>query len=257
MGRRPFVVGNWKMNHTRAAARDWRRALETLVREKPLPDAVEIGVAPPFTSLGAFEGALPGGLRLGAQDLHWEAKGAFTGEISAEMLREAGCDFAIVGHSERRQLFGETDERAGRKVAAARAAGLEVILCVGETENEREAERTAEVVERQLRKGLERLASRSGAGLVVAYEPVWAIGTGRVAAPAQAQEVHAFLRSALAALLGEAAADEVRILYGGSVSPKNAAELAAQPDVDGFLVGGASLEASSFHAVALAAERAV
>jgi triosephosphate isomerase len=207
---------------------------------------VQVAVAPPFTALAAAAEALRGGpVELCAQDVHWEKQGAFTGEVSAAMLADVGCRHAIVGHSERRQLFGETDETVRRKVGALLAAGLRPIVCVGELLAEREAGRTLEVAGRQLRAALAGLPAEPVAALTVAYEPVWAIGTGKTATAAQAQEVHAALRAILRELVG-ATADAVRIQYGGSVKPENAAELMAQPDVDGALVGGASLVAGDF-----------
>ncbi len=247
MDRMPLIVGNWKMHHTRATARAFCAELRERHVESPLPAGTEIGIAPPFTSLdvvGEGLGELP--VFLAAQDVHWEPSGAFTGEIAPGMLSELGCRMVIVGHSERRHLFGETDERVARKVAAVVDAGMVPILCVGETEDERDADRTRSVVETQLRKGLERIEPRDPARLVVAYEPVWAIGTGRVATPGQVEEVHGFLRDVLASIGGRGFASGVRILYGGSVKPGNAAGLAGLPHVDGFLVGGASLEAATF-----------
>jgi len=245
--RTPLIVGNWKMNHTRATARAFCAELGELHAERPLPAGIEIGIAPPFTSLDVVgDGLAELPVFLAAQDVHWEPSGAFTGEIAPGMLSELGCRMVIVGHSERRHLFGETDERVARKVAAVRDAGMVPILCVGETEDERDADRTRAVVESQLRKGLGKIQPGAPERLVVAYEPVWAIGTGRVATPQQVEEVHGFLRDVLASIGGQAFAGGVRILYGGSVKPGNAAGLAVLPHVDGFLVGGASLEASTF-----------
>jgi triosephosphate isomerase len=191
---------------------------------------------------------------LAAQNVHWETSGAFTGEVSAEMIREVGCRMVIIGHSERRHVFGENDERISRKVEAAAEAGLIPILCVGETEEQRDAGRTEIVIEDQLRRGLERRRFENPAHLLVAYEPVWAIGTGRTATSEQAQEAHEFLRNVLASATSSSVAEGTRLLYGGSVKPANAGELAAMPDVDGFLVGGASLEAASLVAIARAFE---
>jgi triosephosphate isomerase len=243
VARRKFVCGNWKMHRTapeaRALAREVRAGVEALAA------AVDVAVAPPYTALAAVGAELAGSaIGLAAQNLHWEVQGAFTGEISAPMLADAGCGFVLVGHSERRQLFGETDESVRRKVAAALAAGLHPIVCVGETLPERESGRTLEVVGRQVRAALHGLAAEAGR-LTLAYEPVWAIGTGRTASAAQAQEVHAAVRAILREL-APAAAEQVRIQYGGSVKPENAAELMSQPDVDGALVGGASLKAADF-----------
>lgn len=254
MARNPLVMGNWKMNHTRAKTREWCRSMNEHLGEQQLPDRIGLGLAPPFTALDvAAEQAGPR-LIIAAQNVHWETSGAFTGEVSAEMLREAGCHMVIIGHSERRHVFGENDERISRKVAAAAEAGLVPILCVGETEDQRDSGRTEAVIEEQLRRGLERRRFDDPHGLVVAYEPVWAIGTGRTATAQQAQEAHSFLRNVLASATGTAVADGVRLLYGGSVKPANAAELAGMPDVDGFLVGGASLEADSLMAIARAFE---
>ena len=244
MARKKFVCGNWKMHKTAAEARalvgELRPALE------PLAGDVLVAVAPPFTALAAAAEALRGGaIHLAAQNVHAEPQGAFTGEVSAGMLAEAGCQHVIVGHSERRQLFGETDETVRRKVGAVLAAGMRPIVCVGELLAEREAGRTLEVVGRQVRAGLAGLPATAVAALTVAYEPVWAIGTGKTATAAQAQEVHAAIRAILRELAGDTA-DQVRIQYGGSVKPDNARELMSQPDVDGALVGGASLKAQDF-----------
>jgi triosephosphate isomerase len=254
MSRTPLVFGNWKLHLTRAGARAWCASFRALAEVEPLPSGAVVGIAPTFTSLDAArEGCAGLPVLIGGQDLHWEPSGAFTGEVSAEMLREAGASHVIVGHSERRHIFGESDERIGRKVAAAREAGLVPILCVGETEDEREAGRTAEVIEAQLRRGLASATPASGAELVLAYEPVWAIGTGRVAQPPQVEEAHGFLRSILAAVTSRAVANEVRILYGGSVNAGNAPGLSRLTEVDGFLVGGASLDPAVFRKILEAA----
>jgi len=253
MARRKFVCGNWKMHKT------GNEALQ-LVRElgERLSGATtaQIGIAPPFTALAQVKWALSQGrspIQLFGQNCHHEKQGAFTGEVSALMLKDAGCDGVILGHSERRQLFGETDEGVARKVKAALAEGLHPIVCVGETLQEREAGRTWEVVSRQMRAGLAGLDTGAVQKLTIAYEPVWAIGTGRNATAAQAQEVHGQIRGLLRELGGAAAADAVRIQYGGSVKPDNAAELLGQPDVDGALVGGASLKAEDFAKIVEAA----
>jgi triosephosphate isomerase len=207
----------------------------------------EVMIAPPFTALEAVAAVLADTrLRLGAQNLHWETTGAYTGEIAAPMLREAGCSHVIIGHSERRQYFGETDDTVNRRLRAAVAGGLIPVVCVGETLEERESERTEAVVVRQLRGGLAGLDADALAACVVAYEPVWAIGTGRTATPEQAQDVHALIRRELGALAGERLAAGTRVVYGGSVKPDNVDALMAQPDIDGALVGGASLDAASF-----------
>jgi len=242
--RKPIVAGNWKMNKTAAQALELVAGLKA---ELGRMTAVEVVVCPPFTALAAVGPALRGtALALGAQNVHWEKSGAFTGEVSAEMLAEAGVQYAIVGHSERRQYFGETDAHVNRRARAALAAGLIPILCVGETLVEREAGRTLAVVERQVRQGLEGLPPADVARMVLAYEPVWAIGTGKTATTAQAQEVHAAIRGLLQAIAGAGVADAVRLQYGGSVKPANAKELFSQPDIDGGLIGGASLEVKSF-----------
>lgn len=250
--RKPVVAGNWKMHKTAtealALARELRNALG-VVR-----DQVEVVLAPPFTALYPVGKAVEdSNLSLAAQNCHAEAQGAFTGEVSAPMLKELGCRFVILGHSERRQLFGETDEGVNRKAKAVLAAGMLPIVCVGETLQERESGRTLEIVSRQLAGGLAGMEGGSVGRLVIAYEPVWAIGTGRTATSAQAQEVHAHIRGWVAQALGKEAAAAVRIQYGGSVKPDNAAELLGQPDVDGALVGGASLKAADFAAIVKAA----
>ncbi|WP_242395733.1 triose-phosphate isomerase [Anaeromyxobacter oryzisoli] len=253
MARTPFVCGNWKMHETVPEA----VALASEVRDG-LGEAagkVQVAVAPPFTALHAVGQALAGSrVELAAQDVHWEAKGAFTGEVSPGMLLDAGCAHCVVGHSERRHLFGETDEAVRRKVGALLGAGLRPIVCVGETLAEREGSRTLEVVERQVRQGLAGLSAEQLERVTVAYEPVWAIGTGKTATAAQAQEVHAAIRKILREL-GGSAADRIRIQYGGSVKPENARELMSQPDVDGALVGGASLKAKDFLAIVKGALR--
>ena len=253
MARRKFVCGNWKMHKTQGEARELVRALAPLL--EALAGRVQVAVAPPFTALAAAAEALRGtAMELAAQDVHFEKQGAFTGEVSAPMLAEVGCHHGIVGHSERRQLFGETDETVRKKVGALLAAGIRPIVCVGETLAEREAGRTLEVVDRQVRAALSGLPAEPIASLTIAYEPVWAIGTGKTATTAQAQEVHAAIRKLLRELAG-GAADAVRIQYGGSVKPENAAELMAQPDVDGALVGGASLKAQDFSQIVKGANR--
>ena len=247
MARKKFVCGNWKMHKTVAEAAALVRELRAGLGESA--GAVQVAVAPPFTALSAVGEALRGSpIELSAQDVHWEPQGAFTGEVSAPMLAEVGCRHGIVGHSERRQLFGETDETVRKKTGALLAAGLRPIVCVGETLAEREAGKTLAVVDRQVRAGLAGLPAASLAAITVAYEPVWAIGTGRTATSAQAQEVHAAIRGILRELAGSVA-DGIRIQYGGSVKPENARELMNQPDVDGALVGGASLKAADFVAI--------
>ena len=250
--RRKVVAGNWKMNKTVPEALALVRELRGLVA--PLGDTVEVVVAPTFLALQPLHVALEGApLQLAAQNCHWESAGAFTGEVSAPMLAELGCAYVIVGHSERRQLFGETDDMVNKRARAVRAAGMTPILCVGETLAEREANQTLEVVERQVRGALAGFEAKDVATFVLAYEPVWAIGTGRNATSAQAQEVHAAIRALLGRLYDGETAGRVRIQYGGSVKPDNAAELLGQPDVDGALVGGASLKAADFAAIVKAA----
>ncbi|MFI5183981.1 MAG: triose-phosphate isomerase [Vicinamibacteria bacterium] len=243
--RRPVLAGNWKMYKPHAQAAQLAFALR-----EGMGDSLaerDVVVAPPFTSIPAVAEALRGsGIGLAGQNMHPDAEGAFTGEISPVMLREIGCTHVILGHSERRQLFGETDDGVARKTAAALAHGLVPIVCVGETLGEREAGQTMDVVGRQIDGALGRIAPAAVAGLLVAYEPVWAIGTGKVATPAQAQEVHAFIRQRIGASHGREAAGALRILYGGSVKPDNVGALMAEPDIDGGLVGGASLSAESF-----------
>jgi triosephosphate isomerase len=246
MARRKFVCGNWKMHKTVAEA-------VALVKELTeglggVAGKVQVAVAPPYTALQAVARSDRGPIEVAAQNVHWEAQGAFTGEVSAPMLADVGCVHCIVGHSERRQLFGETDEAVRKKTGALLAAGIRPIVCVGETLAERESGRTLDVVARQVRAALAGLAAQASA-ITIAYEPVWAIGTGKTATSAQAQEVHAAIRSVLRELCGSSAAEAVRILYGGSVKPENAAELMSQPDVDGALVGGASLKAKDFLAI--------
>jgi triosephosphate isomerase len=247
--RLPLMAGNWKMHKTLMEARNLAREVcRGLDRSLP----VEVVLAPPYTALAAVAEELAGSrVKLAAQDTFWEPQGAFTGAISPVMLKDAGCRYVIVGHSERRQHFGDTDRTVNFKLKAALAAGLTPIFCVGETIKQRQAGRTLKVVGRQLKEGLKSLTDITGEQLVVAYEPVWAIGTGLTATPDQAQEVHAFIRGQLSKLL--AAADLLRILYGGSVTPDNAALLMAQPDLDGALVGGASLKADSFLKIIAAA----
>ena len=239
----PLMAGNWKMNKTAGEAVAMAKALKPLV--SGVKD-VEILICPVFTSLYALNQEIKdSNIKLGAQNLFWEAKGAFTGEISPHMIKDAGCSYVIIGHSERRQYFGETDETVNKRTKAAFAGGLIPVVCVGETLQERENNVTFQVIEKQIRDGLSGLTGDQASALVIAYEPVWAIGTGKTATPEQAQEVHAFIRKLYAEIYKDAA-DKVRILYGGSVNPKNVSDLMKQPDIDGGLVGGASLEADSF-----------
>jgi triosephosphate isomerase len=242
--RTPFVAANWKMYKTIAEAAAYFREFGPLVSAV---DDVEMVVAPPFTGVhAAAEAARGTRVGIAGQDLYWEREGAFTGEVSAGMLKEAGARYVIIGHSERRTKFGETDEHVNRKVKAAIAGGLTPIVCVGETLEEREREQTLRVLDRQLKVGLDGLSAENVAALAVAYEPVWAIGTGRNATSAQAQEAHANIRGRLREWFGTESADACRILYGGSVKPANTKELVSQADVDGALVGGASLDPKAF-----------
>ena len=242
--RPPLIAGNWKMN---GLIKDSRDLAQGLAREIGRDDGPEVVVCPPFLALAAVREALgEGRIRLGAQDLHWESKGAYTGEISPPMLKDVGCTHAIIGHSERRHIMGETHEMVNKKVKAALAAGLTPIVCVGELLEERNMGVTREVIERQVTKGLDGLSADDWARLVVAYEPVWAIGTGKTATPRQASEVHHYVRKLAAQKAGPAVGENLRILYGGSVTPENVKELMAEEDIDGALVGGASLKVESF-----------
>jgi triosephosphate isomerase len=243
----PLIAGNWKMFKTVQEAVAFVNALKETLRGV---SGVDIVVGPPFTALhAAAEAARDTNIGVAAQDLYWEKEGAFTGEISAAMVKEAGAAFAIIGHSERRRLFSETDAGVNRKVLAALGVGLTPIVCIGETLEEREGNQTLAVLDRQVKDGLDRLAGGQVAGMVIAYEPVWAIGTGRNATAAQAGEAHAHIRTRLRQWFGGDAADRCRILYGGSVKPDNIRDLIAEPDVDGALVGGASLDPKSFAAI--------
>lgn len=243
--RTPIVAGNWKMHNNTA---DTRNLVKELIQKgKNLWGKSEVIIAPPFTSLAsAIEEARGTKIQVSGQDLFWEDKGAFTGQISGPMLKEIGCSHVIIGHSERRQYFGETDESVNKKIVAAIRNGLIPIFCLGETLQERESGATFEVLKRQLVEGLKSLVIDNPSRFIVAYEPVWAIGTGKTAGPEQAQEVHAFVRGELAGLWGKKVASEIRILYGGSVKPGNAHDLMECPDIDGGLIGGASLKADDF-----------
>ena len=252
--RAPLVAGNWKMNLTLAESRELSRRVAGAA-----PGLAGCGLVliPPFTAVAAVAAEIAGApVGLGAQDLYWEDKGAFTGEVSGPMLRDAGCAYVLVGHSERRQLFGETDDTINRKAKAALAAGLIPIVCVGEVLAERDAGRTLERIDAQLAGGLAGLSKDEFGQLVLAYEPVWAIGTGRTASPAQAEEVHAHIRGRVTEAYGNPAGECAIILYGGSVKPANAYPLFEEADIDGFLVGGASLEADGFIGIAKEALRA-
>jgi triosephosphate isomerase len=242
--RRPLIAGNWKMYKTPEEAADTARQLVELVTG--VTD-VDVMIAPTYAALGPVFNVIQNSpVGLGAQNLFWEDEGAYTGEISAPMLKAVGCQYGIIGHSERRQYFGETDETVNKKIEAAIQAGLKPVFCVGETEKERDDEQTFSVLDKQVRKGLEGLVSDQLDTLIIAYEPVWAIGTGKTATDDQAQEVHQFIRSLVEKNLGNKLSDAIRILYGGSVKPDNIAGLMSMPDIDGALVGGASLDAESF-----------
>ncbi|MBA3453231.1 MAG: triose-phosphate isomerase [Deltaproteobacteria bacterium] len=249
--RTPFVVGNWKLNKTIAES----LALVTdLKNQLGAVKGVAVGVAPVFSALHSVAKRLEGSsIATCGQNCHYEASGAWTGEVSAPLLADAGASWVIVGHSERRQFFGDTSESVGKKARAVLAANLGAIVCVGELLAERDAGRTLAVVDEQLAGGLAGIDAAGAAKIVIAYEPVWAIGTGRTATPAQAQEVHAHIRAWLANRFGAATADTIRIQYGGSVKPSNAEALMSEKDIDGALVGGASLEAADFIAIVKAA----
>lgn len=250
--RTKIIAGNWKMNI---------KPSETVALVKGIAEAVkdvntvEVVICPPAIDIPAAAQAAAGtNVLLGAENAHWEASGAYTGEISTPMLVDAGVKYVIVGHSERRQYFGETDETVNKRARAVIAAGMTAIVCVGETLEERDSGKMEDVIVRQVREGLKEISAEDSAKLVIAYEPVWAIGTGRTATPDQAQEVHALIRRTLAIMIGGDAANAVRIQYGGSMKPGNAAELLAKPDIDGGLIGGAALKADSFAAIVAAAK---
>ena len=251
--RSPFVAGNWKMNLGLREARD---LAAKVVAAAPQVGESSLILIPPCTALGTVSGVVAGSaVGVGAQDLYWEDRGAFTGEVSGPMLKDAGCAYVLVGHSERRQLFGETDESVNRRTRAALRAGLTPIVCIGEVLAERDAGLTLGRIDDQLARGLEGLSGDEIGSLVIAYEPVWAIGTGRTATPAQAEEVHAHIRGRIQGSYGNRAA-ACAIIYGGSVKPANSYPLFKERDIDGFLVGGASLEADGFIAIAREALRA-
>jgi triosephosphate isomerase len=244
MGGLPFIAGNWKMNKTVAEARDLVRELKVAIAGT---EGVEVAIAPPFTALSAVHQELQGSaIHLAAQNLFWEEKGAYTGEVSPAMLKEVGCQYVIIGHSERRQFFGETDEMVNRRMKAALGLGLKPIFCIGETLREREEGKTFSVIERQVEGGLRDLGENEVKSVVAAYEPVWAIGTGKTATPQQAEEVHRFIRERIERICSRQIAEGVRIQYGGSVTPENIKGLMDQRDIDGALVGGASLKSETF-----------
>src|SRR5499427_4945268 len=245
--RRPIIAGNWKMFKTIAETRAFLSSFLPLVADV---SHCEIVIAPPLTALAAASLATAGSrVAVSAQDVYWEKEGAFTGEVSVPMLLDAGCTYTIIGHSERRQFFGETDETVEKKTRAGIAGGLNVIACVGETLSERDAGQALDTVQRQVRNGLGRLTKANLSHIIVAYEPVWAIGTGRTATPEIAAEMHAAIRKTFAEIYNEVAADALRILYGGSVKPENISALMKEEEIDGALVGGASLDPASFAAI--------
>lgn len=241
---KPLIVGNWKMNNNITDSIKLITALKNLVKE---PVEVEVVLAPPYTSLYSVAVAnQESSFKLAGQNCYWEDEGAFTGEVSAPFLKDVGCDYVILGHSERRTLFGETDEMINKKIHAALGAELTPIFCVGESHKERESKKTFEVIEKQVRRGLSDVTMHDLESFVIAYEPVWAIGTGNNASPAQASEVHGFIRNLMAKLYDAPTANNIRILYGGSVKSSNIKELMKAPEINGVLVGGASLLADEF-----------
>lgn len=254
MTRRFFVAGNWKMNNTIEQSVSLVNSLQKETRDI---HKVDIMVAPPFTAIKSVYDALSNSsIQVGAQDVFWEESGAYTGEVSPMMLKDAGCKWVIIGHSERRQSFGETDDTVNRKIKAALAAGLKVIACVGETLGEREAGKAFDVLDRQVTGALAGLGKEDMDKAVIAYEPVWAIGTGRNATPQQADEAHLKIRDKVSALFGQKASEALRIVYGGSMKPANALELLKRENVDGGLIGGASLKTAEFAAIIRAAVEA-
>lgn len=242
--RQPIIAANWKMNKLIAEAVDFASGLKKITSKS------EIVIAPPFTLLSAVKSVVVGtGVRLAGQNVSSEPKGAYTGEVSAAMLKDSGCDYVIIGHSERRKYYSEDDALVNKKLKIAQSHGLKVILCIGETLEQREKDETQSVIQKQLEQGLAGVESRILQDLVLAYEPVWAIGTGKTATPEQAQAVHHFIRQHIMRHFGGACADALRIMYGGSVVPENSGSLLSQPDIDGALVGGASLVLESFCAI--------
>jgi triosephosphate isomerase (TIM) len=250
----PIICGNWKMYKTVAETVKYVKEFRSLVKDLV---GVEIALAPPFTAIhAAAEAARASNVAIAAQDLYWERDGAFTGEVSATMVREAGAEFVLIGHSERRTLFGETDASVNRKVMAAFGANLAPIVCIGETLDQRERNEAFDVLDRQIKQGLDRVTAEQLALLVIAYEPVWAIGTGRNATPAQAAEAHGHIRQRLRQWWGHDAADKCHVIYGGSVKVENISDLIGQTDVDGALVGGASLDLRGFAEIVSRSRRA-
>lgn len=249
--RKYLIAGNWKMNLNSAEGAE---LASQVVSQFGQQTEVSVCVCPTFTALESVSRAVnESNVQLGAQNMHFEASGAYTGEISAEMLRHLYCNLVILGHSERRQYFGETDETVNQKTLAALQANLKPIVCIGETLEEREADQVKEVISKQIKGALAGISAAQAESLVIAYEPIWAIGTGKTATPEMAEEVHAEIRRLLASLLGEEAAEKVRILYGGSMKPGNAPELLAQKNIDGGLIGGAALKANDFGGIVEAA----
>ncbi|MEO0083346.1 MAG: triose-phosphate isomerase [candidate division WOR-3 bacterium] len=237
----PLIAGNWKMNKTPTQAAEFAE----LLKQAKLPENVEVLICPPFTALSAVKKIINGTpIKLGAQNMHWETKGAFTGEISGEFLQDLGCEYVILGHSERRQYFYETDEIINKKIQTALKLNIKPIFCVGELLSERETDKTFDVIKKQLSSGLNNIEHINA--ITIAYEPVWAIGTGKTATPKQASEVHKFIRTMIKDKYGENASQDTRILYGGSVTPENIDDLMTENEIDGVLVGGASLKIDSF-----------
>ncbi|MDD5155043.1 MAG: triose-phosphate isomerase [Candidatus Omnitrophica bacterium] len=245
--RKTIIAGNWKMYKTIVEAIELANGLKRELFDLAGPDEIDIVLCPPFTALTeVFEVIINSNIGLGGQDMYWQDEGAFTGEVSGKMLKDAGCSFVIIGHSERRQFFGETNETVNKKIKAALKHGLTPIVCIGETLAEREKNMTFDVLKEQAHNSFKDINAEEILKTVIAYEPVWAIGTGKTATPAQAQEAHEYIRDLFVKLYGEKAARALRIQYGGSVKPENTAELISQPDIDGALVGGASLNIESF-----------
>ncbi len=255
--RKTIIAGNWKMHKTIVEAIELANGLKRELFKLDF-NAVDVVLCPAFTALSEVAEVLAEtGIGLGAQDIYWLDEGAFTGEVSPLMLRDAGCQFVIIGHSERRQFFGESNEGVNKKIKAALRAGLTPIVCVGENLQEREANKTFKVIDDHINNGLVDISASDMLNLVIAYEPVWAIGTGRTATPEQAQEVHKYIRDLLKKKYGQEVSDSVRIQYGGSVKPENITELMNNPDVDGALVGGASLKVDSFSAIVVKASEVI
>ena len=247
MSRKIFIAGNWKMNKTAAETKELCEALKAKFASF-CPCKAEVAVCPPFTSIATAVEALKGSnIKVGAQNIHWADNGAFTGEISGAMLKEMGIEYVIIGHSERRQYFGETDETVNKRIAAALKYDLKPIVCIGETLEEREGNKTEAVLAKQIKDGFANIAAADMAKVTIAYEPVWAIGTGKTATPDMAEETHAFIRKTFAELYGAEVAEALVIQYGGSMKPENSKDLVAQKDIDGGLIGGAALKADSFY----------